>query len=212
MNPVLCTTDELAREFGVTQQTISNWVNRVDGPMPKAGENKFDVLACYRWRIEQHGIELQRLRDGDGLTEAQTRNQIAQAETKELELARRREQVVSTEGVMREWSRVFGSVRTNLLGLPAKVAKRVQAAKNTAEIKSILESALHDILNDYTEHTGLEGSAAGGEEELGVAKVARDEDAEAPSSDDRKRVGRRKAVHSPRRKSGRTGKVADVKG
>jgi predicted transcriptional regulator len=76
------TLAEIADEFGVTSRTIQNYVKE---GMPKAGHGKYDLLACYRWRVGKMNEALEKARTS-GTTELdrqKIRAMRADAEIKE---------------------------------------------------------------------------------------------------------------------------------
>jgi len=63
----------------------------------------------------------------------------------EIESAHREGQLLSADEVRAAWIRVLALVRTNLLGIPSKLAQRL-AGRSAPEIQAILQQEIHDVL------------------------------------------------------------------
>lgn len=186
-----CTTADLMELFDVSRQTISNFV---DQGMPKVEENTFDLAACVRWLLARKDRERQELIQNLGLEHQETRLKKAQADLKEIELAKEVATLVPVDLVEREWDRLYSVTKTHLLSLPSKIAVQVRAAKDIPETKSIMEEEIRQALYELSSTKGNPGSPKHTKADKKAAPVlgAPGETAVKAHS---KPVGRRKKVH-----------------
>jgi len=172
-NSTRATKSEVADLFGVTIQTVSNWVRR-GCPYLKKGDKHtpwdFDLLEVNEWleRYRKAPIEKPGQRKGD-LEAAQLRLTEAKAAKAEQELEVLEGSLLEREQVVKTWTKVFSSIRARLLALPSRLTPII-FGKTASEIQPILEREIHDVLSELStpEFTrgALRVSSPGGDEDL----------------------------------------------
>jgi phage terminase Nu1 subunit (DNA packaging protein) len=96
----------------------------------------------------------------------------AQAELRELDLAERRRQLISSETIEHIWSDMVTSARSRLLGLPSKCAPLAFGAESVAVAEDVLKTAIFEALSELSEEIpAIEPDGSGDEngEALGSA-------------------------------------------
>ena len=79
---------------------------------------------------------------------ARTRKMLVDAAIAEMELAKARREYVAAEDVEAVWADVFANAKARLLSMPATLAPMLLGQDDIAEIKDILEKAVHDCLEE----------------------------------------------------------------
>jgi phage terminase Nu1 subunit (DNA packaging protein) len=94
--------------------------------------------------------------------DALTRKIIAEADLKEIERAIKRREVIAAGDAKRILDRLFTDVKQKLLGLPSKLALRLEGVKNRNQRTAILEAEIRQICQELAVHavTGAEGQDA----------------------------------------------------
>lgn len=142
--------DDVAALLRKTPRMVRNYLK--DNKMPfvnGGGGRRFvwgDVLEWYvRYRIELEGNDGSRLpelpsEDDESYEEALRRRTIAEANLKELQLARERGQVVAIADVRKSVERVAASLKTAILAMPTKLTGQVFGVKDRERLRKILDS------------------------------------------------------------------------
>ena len=105
----------------------------------------------------------------------------ADAEIAEMELAKIRQELCSTQDVIKAWADVLNACRAKFLALPTKIAPLLATEDDAAVVKDILEKQIHEALAEMANYdpsidpTTTSGSidAVDQEEEKPVAKKPR---------------------------------------
>lgn len=174
--------------------------------MPRLDRGKFDLDECWKWYCAQIKVEYEKRVADLGITEQDARNKRAQADLRELQLAKLRGEIVSSRDVVAEWDRIQAIVKTKLLAVPSKLAVRGLACSSPAELQSLTESEIKEALAE------LSNMAIAGPSGIGRDRVWESAEVDTASQIVRKSMGGRKAVHPRRGKSKRAREVADVQG
>ena len=195
---------QAAKCFRVSTNTLSEWV-RKGCPCEKKGRNgeeyTFDLPGMIAWRVEQLlDQRLGPLLTGNDLRDAEKREAFAKAALRELELEEKQKTLVNTLATARVFLRGIMEVRSQLLALPTKLAPRLIAFKKVAQMKLMLERAIHNALTGLS-HIQFPEDAL--EEHLAPVGPAADADAQP--------VGRSKTPAQPR-KQRRNRPVGNVTG
>jgi len=101
---------DVAKHFGVAVRTVSNW--RASGMPGELG--RFDLAEIAAWRAAQGGGRQGQMKPRDRLNEAD-------AQLKELKLARERGELVPAEAVVRLFRRHIGEANVHLRQLPEEI-------------------------------------------------------------------------------------------
>ena len=144
---------DLARMYGVSLPCIGQWIGKGCPFVSKGGPgkqwvfNSADVLA---WREDQ--VAQQAMGDTRSLDieEARRRKMAAEAALVELDLAKRRGEVIEIEEVAGVVGDDYANVRAKLLALPTKLAPQLIGAEDLAECKSLIERGVAEALEELT--------------------------------------------------------------
>ena len=74
------------------------------------------------------------------------RKDLAEARLKELELAKKKGELISIDEIRKENEYVLTAFKNKSLAIPSKIAPALVGIENTAEIQAILEKAVHELL------------------------------------------------------------------
>lgn len=146
---------DLTRELNLKDRRIYQLAKE---GLPKIAPGRYDVGECFRWyvRFLQRKIVERAFpedADGDGSAKSAgvTRNKLLsiESELKQIELAEKREQLVSIEKVTKDLQAIVVEIRTRILALPPRLAAEVlgetDLAVSQVKIKRSLEGALHAL-------------------------------------------------------------------
>lgn len=153
MRHELLTREALAERFGVDVRTITNWVQ--DG-MPQRTKNGRPVYAwpeCRDWWEKKIRADGRATREAGGdedrktqMAEARLRALLAEAEAAELDLSKRRGELVTLAFMREEFERVTTALRARLLAMPAAWAGRLEACATTVDRELALAAAVNELL------------------------------------------------------------------
>lgn len=159
-----CNKSELAGIFGVTIQTIDQWVRdglpAVERSDRKGVEWKFETSQAINWKIE-HAIRRDRegRRKGPGgvapsddpIKNAQVRKLIAEAEIKEQKAALAKREVVRVEDASLVLSTAIANAKNKFMGLGAKVAPLVSIETEEMPCREIVDAAVREALEELAD-------------------------------------------------------------
>jgi phage terminase Nu1 subunit (DNA packaging protein) len=203
---------ELGEVFGVSPQAIDGWLSRGCPFLKKGGPlvgYQFDTAAVAEWRAEQRVAEAIGDKKPQDEENAELRKVSAEASLAELKLARELGQLVALDDVDRVWTSVLSVLRIQLLSIPSRIAAAARETGSTEETRQVIESALHETLNDIAANgltdNPLDGEGSAAESGVPVAPVAA-----AATEADPQPVGGQQAPNQRRKR--RAGSVADKQG
>lgn len=139
--------DALGEILGITPRRIQQL--KAEGVMPGA-RGKYPLVDC----TTAYVLYLQKLSDGRAPTDAageersgwQTRKLAAEAETKELEVARLRNILVSREFMRDQWEGALMAIRPQLLAIAPSLAPQLGACETVAEREAMIQKRVDQIL------------------------------------------------------------------
>jgi hypothetical protein len=150
--------DECARELNLGNRRVQILANE---GLPRAERGVYDIVGCFRWYVrylQRKLVERALPEDGDGggpaTSSSATRHKMLsiEAELKQIELAEKREQVVSIEKVQKDLEAIVVEIRTRILALPPRLAAEVlgetDLAVSQVKIDRSLKGAL-DVLSQF---------------------------------------------------------------
>jgi len=154
-------TEDIAMLLGVSSRMIRNYVRDKDLPSKEDGRGRRfnwpDVLEWYvRYRAEMSGSDGSEAEESGGegdewqtetMEQAELRKTIAEADLKELELARGRGQVVAIQDVQRTMANLAKAIQTKILAWPSKLAMKM-AGKPREQIRAILDHDARQICHE----------------------------------------------------------------
>jgi phage terminase Nu1 subunit (DNA packaging protein) len=155
---------DLAQLMGVSSVTIGQWVSKGCPYVQKGALGKswvFDVPEVVSWREEQ--VALQAVGDTKSLDieEARRRKVAAEAALTELDLAKRKGELVEIEDVAQSVGEDYANLRAKLLSLPVKLAPQAAGISDAAELQDLAESLVHEALEELVSDGIYAGAAQG---------------------------------------------------
>lgn len=151
-------TEDVAALLGVSARMVRNYVKEKQLPCSDDPRGRRfvwkDVLEWYvRYRLEADGnggseADAEEAEEGENFNQACLREKIADADLKELKLARERGETVSVHDAQKLFSNVAKALQTKLLGMPAKMAGQVTGLKDKSKVRDILDREVRQICND----------------------------------------------------------------
>lgn len=154
---------ELSQLWGVALNTVKAWVRRGCPVVSRGGRGRewqFDTAAVAQWREEQAAAAAVGDTSAMDLDEARRRKEAALAAMAELDLAKRRGEVVDVEAIADIVGEEYTRLRARLLALPVKLAPLMETAATLAERREIIEDAICECLaelaadDDYAAERG----------------------------------------------------------
>ncbi len=143
---------ELSEIIGITVQQIIKLEK--DGVFNRNGE-KFYTLpnAVSEYITYKVKSELRKKQGGDDvdIAEANRRKAIAQATLLEMEIAEKEGKLISIEEIRKENEYILTSFRNRTLGVPSRIAPALIGIESVAEIKSILDDAMYELLTELSQ-------------------------------------------------------------
>lgn len=152
--------EECAHELNLGSRRIQQLARE---GLPRADRGVYDVIACLRWYVrylQRKLVERALPEDGDGdgggpaTSSAATRHKMLsiEAELKQIELATKREQLISIDKAEKDIAAIVIEIRTRILALPPRLAAEVLGETDLAiaqvKIDRSLKGAL-DALSQY---------------------------------------------------------------
>ena len=148
--------DECARELHIGERYVYDLQKR---GLPRVSPGRYNIPKCFRWYVrylERKIMErsLKKDGDGDGPAAGVMRQTLlsVKAELKQIELAEKREQIVSIEKVQKDMEAIVVEIRTRILALPPRLAAAVlgetDLAVSQVKIERSLKGAL-DVLSQF---------------------------------------------------------------
>ena len=149
--------NELAREFGVSVPTISNWCTHPEFPIHKSGDlgvgYKFILKDVKKW-LDNHEDTRGRPKKQDGYTVARERKMLAEACLAEIKLKEIEGELVHIDDIENVVSQEYSIVRTHLRALPSMLPPLL-VNKSKDEMISILTKKIDGILNELSDPTAI---------------------------------------------------------
>jgi len=148
--------EECAHELNLSPRRIQQLAKE---GLPKAARGLYDIIECFRWtvRYQQRKIAERAMPtevDGVETSSGATRHKLLsiEAELKSIELAEKREQLVSIEKAEKDLAAIVVEIRTRILALPPRLAAEVlgetDLAVSQVKIDRSLKGAL-DVLSQF---------------------------------------------------------------
>jgi phage terminase Nu1 subunit (DNA packaging protein) len=150
-NGLFVSKGDLATTLGVAINTVTGWVRRGCPYVEKGGKSKpwiFNTADVVKWREEMAAQAAVGDTSKLDIEEARRRKEAAQAAMIELDLAKRRGEVVEIEEVADAVGDDYANLRAKLLSLPTKLAPQVAGLEDLAKCKAIIEKGVHDALEE----------------------------------------------------------------
>jgi phage terminase Nu1 subunit (DNA packaging protein) len=140
----------LMKEFGITDR----WVHRlVESGMPKTSHGKYDLLICYRWYVHflQAAVRKRSLfTEADGeksLAQERLRRLAAEADLKEIELAKQRGQLIALDDIEKTLTDLVLTTKACIMAIAPRLAPELVGETSRVVIQAKLEKALKEALS-----------------------------------------------------------------
>lgn len=183
---------QLAGIFGVKTDTIRAW-ERAGCPVERQGgkglPSQYKPADVIRWREEQAALAASGDLSKLDMNEARRRKIAADAASAEIDLARKRGDLVEVAIIARSVGDALTAVVARLQAIGARLAPMLELATDAATRKEMIDSAINEALHDISRPDfGLFGESAG---DLGAGDPGSGDGADAPAREVvRQRVGR----------------------
>lgn len=144
---------ELANLYGLSLPTIGQWVNKGCPWITKGAPGKqwkFNTADVATWREEHIAQQVQGDTSQLDIDEARRRKLAAEAAMMELDLAKRRGEVIEIEQVAAIIGDDYANVRAKLLSLPTKLAPMLTGIEDPLECKALIERGVTEALEELT--------------------------------------------------------------
>ncbi len=163
------TLAECAEALNLGRRRINQLVKE---GLPKVSHGRYDLKVCFKWYIrylqrkivERANLEGYNEENGDGggpaTSSTATRHKLLsiQMQLKQLELAEKREQVITTVRVQKDVTALVHEVKTRILALSPSLAAALLGETDLAIAQVIIDRALKGTLESLS-HFNPEGDA-----------------------------------------------------
>lgn len=164
---------EIADVFGVSLQTVEQWVRKGLACEKSAREllfNSAQVAAFLERQAEIRAAESAKPAD---LEEARARKTAAEAELAEIAVAKARGQLVEIDLVAKAVSDEYAATRAKLLSLPSKLGPTLAIETASIACQDLIERGIVEALEELsTDGAVLAADADGGDSEVEGAEPA----------------------------------------
>ena len=140
----------LAAELGVSLATVNRWLEAGLPARKRGGRWRCDLEVVRAWRAKHERPPAAAAPEAPGRADAELRKANALADLRELELAKRRGEVLSREELRHALGDALYSLRSRLLSLPPQVAARCEMQRRR-EIELLLSAELTAALEEVLE-------------------------------------------------------------
>jgi len=143
IDPKAMKAREIGSLFGATPQAVGLW-SKNQG-CPRNADGTFDLGAVIAWRIDRIKEEIRASEESP----AMERKRNAEAEMREIELARLKGEVIEVEAVKRERLARIAAVKSALELLPKQLPPFL-AGRSAREISGELSRKVREILGEFS--------------------------------------------------------------
>lgn len=152
--------EDVASLLGVSERMVRNYIKDNNLPCVGDGRGRRFVWADVREWYVQYRIQLSGSRgslgvsvpsaDEETLDEAVLRKTKAEADLKELQLARERGQVASVADVEKVLASSTLAIQTQVLAVPSRLATRMLGLQDHGQAVAILEAEMRQVLTNLS--------------------------------------------------------------
>jgi hypothetical protein len=149
--------DECARELHIGPRYIYDLAKQ---GFPRVSPGRYNIPKCFRFYVrylQRKLVERAHPETGDGAIAksgaGETRHKLLsiEAELKQIELAEKREQLISIERVEKDLAKIVTEVRTRILALPPRLAAEILGETDLAVSQVRIERSLKNALECLSE-------------------------------------------------------------
>lgn len=133
-------TKELSNALGLTDRRVQELES--EGIIKKLERNKWDLTACidayldYKIKLATQSFEL---------SEARAKKELADAELKELRLAKEKGEVIAIDRLEKDLSDIAAAVSNKLYSLPNKLKRSINLSD---EVENAINNEVENILTE----------------------------------------------------------------
>lgn len=131
--------------------------------LPRVKRGEYDLSACFRWYVrylQRKLVERALPEDGDGdgggpaTSSAATRHKLLsiESELKQIELAEKREQLISIEKVEKDFAALVQEIKTRILALPPRLAAEILGERDLAVAQQKIDRSLKGALESLSQY------------------------------------------------------------
>ena len=167
---IVDTHEQVARAFGVSVRTVSNWVR---DQMPVRGDGKYSIADIQAWRFKKslkHPTE--ESKPGENWEEQYRKFKALEAEIKYKKV---RGEVFDRVDIEKGLVQLFTALKTLLLGIPKGVAPQLQGL-DARQIQAILDTRIRQIITEINTEKIFSQQSAKDAKNIGKNKKAKDMD------------------------------------
>jgi phage terminase Nu1 subunit (DNA packaging protein) len=149
---------KVAKALNLTPQRVQQLANE---GLPREDRGKYDLGKCLLWYIRYLQAALEKkavpMANGGYAGEREERVRLlrAEAELKEMELAKEREQLVAIADVEREWSAIVLSVKARIMAIPARLAPEILGETSRVMAQEKIERECKEALRLLARGDGI---------------------------------------------------------
>lgn len=162
MNLAALSAVEVGNLLGVSDKTVRNWMNKSNLPFSDAGRARtIEWTKAFRWYLDTQvnsdgnggnktpdKVLVLVPEDSETYEEALARKTRAEANLKELQLAKERGQVASVSDVERVLAASTKATQTQILALPSRLAPRMLGIEDHGRAVAIIQAEAHQLLSN----------------------------------------------------------------
>ena len=150
----LITQTETAKRLMINKDTLRKWLDQGKLNRYEGGKICEDELREFIRRDKPANAPV--------LSKEKARHEKLKADLAELELKRRRGELLEVEEVKKDWIRMINSCKTKMLASPANVSPQLPGCDSVSEMERVLKKhiwqALEELANDNSAGNNLERS------------------------------------------------------
>jgi phage terminase Nu1 subunit (DNA packaging protein) len=159
LGTIIASAETTAAYFGVTQPTLSNWVNRDGCPRHKYGYYDIKAVTLHRQKMEGIGESPEEERDVEKMSMTQqkvyfeTQLKSARAEAATLKTAILRGEYLKRDDVVKDLKRFAGLLKRSLQGLGRRLSREAAAhvsADEARQFNAIIGGTLDEALQQMS--------------------------------------------------------------
>lgn len=138
---------ELAKEFGVSRQTVNTWDHEGLAEAARESDNPvtYDAARAWHWRMENRPPDRGKASD---IKELERREKEAKVRVAELEAARLEGELMPV-GIMDEQvSDAFARLRAKMIAFKGALAPRMVGLDSAREAKAVLDDAFDELIEE----------------------------------------------------------------
>jgi phage terminase Nu1 subunit (DNA packaging protein) len=154
----VATVIEVAHHIGVTPKYVQDLIN--EGVIERKGRGEYDLNECRDAYIKKLRIAASGRSSSGELDLVAERARLAkeQADSKEMENAITRGELVYIDDVAKKVEVALSNVKIRLLAVPTKAAPEAAAADDAKEVQALIERHIIEALNELA---GIDPTKAG---------------------------------------------------